>query len=388
MNKRTLFAGLLLAGIFTFIMFVGFASGIVCSPSNQTILTLYFQSNSHAAVFNATYNNPAYSVPICYNNIFGAPYTGSSNPWQCNGANKVVGLSSSSNAHAQNPALGTYPTNVCYGNLNCTVVSGAIGSKTCTGLIGYNFTLSMSGTTNAHIAADGSYPFKLCCKLGAAPVVPLSPDITSAIWADAAGSTITQASLSQNIKMIANTQLLDGKIINFTIYNSSNGAVLYRGSSTVITNVATITNTVSNLVSVGAGVGAYINFNATYYNLTSGAIIYQRNSGNLQIVDVIAPAGYCDESSINKWYTSPGVFVSTENPNDLCRVDGVADSIKNYSAVNNDCCSFGFMCTNQTDDYSGPEYKCANCTTTYLSESGRLNNIAVCSDYNKLVNVN
>lgn len=380
MKKGKLFACLLLAGIFTFLTLISLTSAIVCSSPNQTILTLYSQTNSHAAVFNATYNDINYGIPICFDNVFGVIYTGSNNPWQCNGANKVLGLSSASNAHAQNPALSTYLTNVCYGNLNCTIAT------TCP--VGYNFTLSLSGLTNAHLAADSSYANKLCCSLGTTPVAPLTPGIDSAIWTDAAGTSITQAPLSQTVKMIAGTRLLDGKIINFTIYNSDSGVVLNRISSIVSGNVATITDTVSKLVLGGVGVGINISFTATYYNLTSGAVISQ-NSGNLLITNVVIPAGYpkCEES-LNRWYLTSDLFNSTKDRNNLCLVDGVADSIKNYSATNNDCCGFGFMCTNQTDDYNGPEYKCANCTTTYLSENGRLNNIDLCNDYNKLVNAN
>ncbi|MEK6850206.1 MAG: hypothetical protein AABX85_01375 [Nanoarchaeota archaeon] len=209
-----------------------------------------------------------------------------------------------------------------------------------------------------------------------------APRVDFAFWANASSGNITEASLNQTVKMIANTSNIpNGAIIDFIIYNLTGGAVLYINSSVVSGDEATITDTVSNLVWGGAGGGAYINFNARHE--LSGT---QANSENLKIINIFTE--YCVENS-NRWYTAIDVYNLTTDPNNLCLVDGVADSIKNYSVVsNNDCCSFGFMCTNQTDDYGGPEYKCANCTTTYLSESGRLNNIILCSDYNKLVNVN
>jgi hypothetical protein len=63
---------------------------------------------------------PSYPQSICYSDIFGSEYSGA-NPHTCTGSNKVVGLSDITNSHSEVPSLDSYNTDVCYGDLTCTV---------------------------------------------------------------------------------------------------------------------------------------------------------------------------------------------------------------------------------------------------------------------------
>src|SRR3989344_2866295 len=128
----------------------GIAAG-VCSDSTQRIMRLSSANNAHAELWSKT----NYDYEICYNEIFGSAYAGSS-PQTCTGSNKVVKLSAETNAHAESPNLNNYATDVCYGNLACTARSSCLSDE--------KEVVSLSAETNAHLASDGSYATKICCK--------------------------------------------------------------------------------------------------------------------------------------------------------------------------------------------------------------------------------
>jgi cysteine-rich repeat protein len=68
----------------------------------------------------------------------------------CENGNKIVGLSSSTNAHAQIPSLNSYTSNVCYSNLLCQSFTQ---DPPCP--LEYPiFTLYLTGNTNAHLAGS------------------------------------------------------------------------------------------------------------------------------------------------------------------------------------------------------------------------------------------
>jgi len=122
--------------------------------TDQTILLLSNSTNAHGALWNDT----NYLVKIQYNTIFGTNYT-EANPHACTGSNTVLKLSSNTNAHAAGPTDTNYNTNVCYGNLVCTLRSGS-----CQGT--EKLIVSLSSTTNAHLAADNSSTNSICCTSG------------------------------------------------------------------------------------------------------------------------------------------------------------------------------------------------------------------------------
>lgn len=115
--------------------------------NGYVIMGLSAPTNAHGQLNKQT---PVYDSVLCCG--FGDGVT------DCNGANKIIGLSSSINAHAEEPLSNIYSAtnNVCYGDLSC-----AYSTTTCpTNNIGV---LSLSATTNAHIGAFADYSTKICC---------------------------------------------------------------------------------------------------------------------------------------------------------------------------------------------------------------------------------
>ncbi|MDP2924836.1 MAG: LamG domain-containing protein [Nanoarchaeota archaeon] len=92
-----------------------------CEKS-QTIMNLSSLSNAHGGLYNQG-NNP---YPICFKDIFlGNDYDGTEpDPHLCKAgdSNSVLWLSADTNAHASTTKIiGSYETQVCYGNLICSV---------------------------------------------------------------------------------------------------------------------------------------------------------------------------------------------------------------------------------------------------------------------------
>ena len=130
-------------------------AGTLCADG-QIILRLSSATNAHGEVWNGAGNYP---IEICYDKIFG---TSGNGVRTCTGSNKIVGLSSSTNAHAEEPIQTNYPTQVCYDDLSC--VARTSGCQT-----GESLVVSLSSNTNAHLASDASYPVDICCSTGVIP---------------------------------------------------------------------------------------------------------------------------------------------------------------------------------------------------------------------------
>ncbi len=73
-------------------------------------------------------------------------------------ANKIIGLSSATNAHAEITGKTDYEPEVCYENLACISTEENCGPDY------FMKVLSLTDSTNAHIGAYGDYDTKICCK--------------------------------------------------------------------------------------------------------------------------------------------------------------------------------------------------------------------------------
>ncbi|MBI3333975.1 hypothetical protein HYZ97_00625 [Candidatus Pacearchaeota archaeon] len=179
---------------------------VQCSSVNQTILSLYSASNSHAVLFNATYNDTGATMQICYDEVFGSLYQGTS-PWNCTGSNRIMNLVQEKNAHVENASRTTYSVPVCYGDLSCTLRR----AEAC--LPGEYAMLSLSSEANAHVGAGNvsAYPFKICCSVGE------SGAFNSISWKNRQGISISASAVNQTIILEANTSWTSGKIM-FEVY--------------------------------------------------------------------------------------------------------------------------------------------------------------------------
>lgn len=156
---------------FLFLIFLGLiifipriSAQTTCSSTDQIILRLSDTTNAHGEVYNGVGNYPE---EICYDTIFGVAYDTISDPnfRTCDpvGGNRILKLSSTTNAHAEDPGQNNYATEVCYGDLVCNVRTGGC-------LTGESLVVSLSDTTNAHLSNDASYLVDICCiRSGPAP---------------------------------------------------------------------------------------------------------------------------------------------------------------------------------------------------------------------------
>jgi len=160
-----------------------------CSPLTKTIMKMSGSTNAHGEIYSGT----NYNYFLCANSVDSR--TCSTTEGTCKGiegcndatnkgdcdiylgevcswipANKIIGLSSETNAHAESPSQDNYDVDVCYGDLRCASTSGDCP------LIYPIEILSLSSFTNAHIGSFADYPIKVCCKEGGV-IVPFCGDL-------------------------------------------------------------------------------------------------------------------------------------------------------------------------------------------------------------------
>ncbi|MCK5149329.1 hypothetical protein KAJ87_00190 [Candidatus Pacearchaeota archaeon] len=166
MKKRVL--GLFM--ILVLILFLGIASAETCyvdtkenclNNGDHVVLGLSASTNAHGELHDE--GNYNYALCCDFGNgvqlnecsltdhaIYGAGIS----------SNKLIGLSSKTNAHAQRVQDITYDEDVCYNGLTCVDTEGNCAEEDYS--VGI---LSLSGTTNAHIGAYQDYSRNICCNI-------------------------------------------------------------------------------------------------------------------------------------------------------------------------------------------------------------------------------
>ncbi len=172
---------------------------IKCSDPTQTIFRISSENNAHAQ---SPTSAGAYDIEICYDSLFKKVYSGA-NKQICapttNPTNKVIRLSSLTNAHAENPSKSTAGySNICYGDLSCKLVATSIGCNTIDKEIPTAF---LSSDSNAHISnnAGSGYGFVLCCKSPSSNVPVNNPPYVSIT----SPSNNARFSVGSNINIVA-----------------------------------------------------------------------------------------------------------------------------------------------------------------------------------------
>ena len=125
----------------------------VCKTEGDIILRLSSATNAHGETTNG---GGSYQFGISYSSIFGGAGSGDRT---CTGANKVVGISSATNAHAESPGQSNYATEVCYEGLSCAARPGGCQ-------VGESLVVSLSSSTNAHLSNSAGYGVDICCVIG------------------------------------------------------------------------------------------------------------------------------------------------------------------------------------------------------------------------------
>jgi hypothetical protein len=127
-------------------------NGFQCADG-QTILKLEDFTNSHAEL----YNQSNYGLGICYDSLFGVPYSlGSEHA--CSGSNGVLSLFDDTNSHASEFNTTGYDEDICYGDLVCSIRTGSC-------LTDEVKVVGMFANNNSHVevASQSNYGLSLCC---------------------------------------------------------------------------------------------------------------------------------------------------------------------------------------------------------------------------------
>lgn len=145
-------------------------SDITCSSADQIIFRLSSDTNAHGEVFDGAGDYP---IEICFDDIFSAAGSGDRS---CTENVKILGLSDVTNAHAEDRDQTNYPIDICYSDIiSCSVRTNDCGIDEPT----EELIVSLSDNTNAHLAADNSYPVKICCS---SVISPEPCSLTAAYW--------------------------------------------------------------------------------------------------------------------------------------------------------------------------------------------------------------
>ncbi len=112
--------------------------------SNKIVMRLSSMTNAHGELVSE--GN--------YDYILYCDFSGS---LTCDGQNKIIGLSSNSNAHAEIPDGTTYSFDVCYSDLSCRSSSSCNSNEISM--------FSLSSNSNAHIGGINDYDIKICCQI-------------------------------------------------------------------------------------------------------------------------------------------------------------------------------------------------------------------------------
>ena len=180
MQKRVL--GLLITTLLVIvsIQFISSASCDIvergaCSGGKYIIMGVSDLTNAHGEFPDSGIDGYAYVLCCDFQKVRGTNCSSETNPITGEPKNKIIGLSSSTNAHGEVPAQTNYLTNVCYDDLECISTSSSCPTD-------YPLSvLSLSDYTNAHIGATGDYPlYQICCMTSA--LQHELCDLTNASW--------------------------------------------------------------------------------------------------------------------------------------------------------------------------------------------------------------
>ena len=203
-------------GVFVILAMVLLVQGVFAA-GEDTILSISSTTNAHGEL--GTENN--YNIIINYTEIFGIE-SSFVDPYTCTGNNLVLKLSGTTNAHAEVPTGVDYTTDVCFGDLVCSVVTGGAACSGSERIVG------LSATTNAHLEVDGSYGFSICCT--SADAGPVTGTISDLYWADNAGNKLIDGDgdgevdflkyVGNKVWLVVETNLGSGQEVIFDIKES------------------------------------------------------------------------------------------------------------------------------------------------------------------------
>lgn len=393
--------------LFTLFLSVNFVSALSCqvvlrdqcNTPGEDYIVMGLSSFSDAHGQNATGSPVQYDYVLCCD--FSGTTTCSSQPHPVYGGsipkNKIVGLSTLSNAHAEVPGLDNYPIDICYGYLECTNRADSCDATYPLPI------LSLSASTDAHLSnfsGVGSYATKICCKDNS-PFIGPQCDLTDATW------QFPQTSAGLDIHMnVTGTNCVEqgmGADINFSIYKDN--AI---GPDTYITSISG--NYPTGIWEAQEGSNYYFIAKA---KRSSDEFSSLDGTGNDKLT-VTAGTDNCDSINVCEDYTdSEGSHPDIECDTDSCNVafgdpridpnppigysygcqwDGVTDVCKfveNYGGNSTVLCKNGqTLCYNPNSGskYCYPAYACPSGHATLADGDGLCEAGEGCSNPECLIN--
>ena len=185
-----------------------------CSETNGKYVVLGLSSETNAHAQDALMESN-YPWVLCCN--FG---TGEVMNHICDAtsSNIILRLFSKTNAHAEAPDKSPliYGWNICYGNLNCSSTT-----ETCP--IGKQEILSLSSQTNAHVGDIGDYPIKICCGFGIFAPIIAEEEI---FWGDANRRKIDFAKSNEIVYLVIARALTRNQAVTYKIFEQEQGTDL------------------------------------------------------------------------------------------------------------------------------------------------------------------
>ncbi len=210
MQKRML---KLFVSLSIIIFFIGFTSALTCSVMSATdctdngwniVMRLSSATNAHAEI------SGTYPQVLCCDETKSTTCSTDNHLFYGAGvpSNKITGLSSLTNAHAQRTEDTTYTNNVCYEDLECISTTSTCPVTNPNPSNNYPMELlDLSSATNAHVGTG--YSTKICCKDSSARSLCL---LSSASWEK------TDAFNGEEINMNVGGTNCAGATITFEIY--------------------------------------------------------------------------------------------------------------------------------------------------------------------------
>jgi hypothetical protein len=302
--------------------------------------------------------------------------------------NKIIGLSSLTNAHAEGPALNNYQTvKICYEDLLCGTYS------TCPTNYGGILSLAAdpSNPTNAHIGNFSDYATKICC--GGTTISRLSCTLKSATWN-------TQNSINGQrvyLNVVGSGTECDGDTLSFQVMGGY--TPVSANPTNVAFNGATATASWNSTWQDGGLLGGdpSFYFNASLVQNPTQSILSSNPKltvSNTQTIDYCADITSCsdyasqdkcvaDSSLCNKANDSSLPGVDCSDPKIRCGCSWNSNTNQcgfSYSEIKSPLCENGYtLCKQSGIDFCYPGSTCLTGSTTPTNNNGICDAVDSCA---------
>jgi len=200
--------------------------------------------------------------------------------------NKIVGITSSTNAHSEAPGQTAYPVSVCYWSDSIHPIECV---STTTGCDSNYFIpmINLSNYTNAHIGSGAGFNTAICCKISGLLAGQLNCKLNSATW--------TYSNAMQGIQVGLNVTGTNcaGATINFNITDSNgNRASNFPGDISFPATAGTGSMSIATTWTAEYHTGQPNNYKFKATSALSNSVLFS-GSPNATLSTSQQPVGFC-----------------------------------------------------------------------------------------------